>query len=80
MDRLEESILSGLRYGLRENIPANTKALETANILNAIDLDDRFQLGIFSNAEKYAIITAEKEKYVQNNLHIKKRIKKDTNK
>lgn len=77
MNSLEESILDGLKFGLKEIVPENTEAIATANILNAIDLDDRFQLGIFSNTEKKAIITAEKEKYLQHNPYIKRKIKEE---
>lgn len=76
MNELDSCLLNGIKYGLREEMPRNTKAIEHANILKAIELDREFKLGIFSDSERKAIITSEKEKYLNNNPDIKKMIKK----
>lgn len=76
MNGLEEAILSGIKLALRESVPENTKAIASQNILKAVELDCKLQLGIFSSDEVDAIIKAEKAKYFNKNRDIKQKIKK----
>lgn len=75
MNELEKSILSGINYGLKNEIPKYTRELESENILKAIELDKEFQLGIFNDMERQVIIMSEKGKYLNSNPNIKRMIK-----
>lgn len=76
MNEYEKSLLAGIKVGLREDIPRHTRAIESENILKAMELDNELQLGIFTDIERYTIIMAEKNKYLNSNSDIKQMIKK----
>lgn len=80
MNPEEESILSGIKFGLKNNVPELTKSIQSANILKAMELDYEFQLGIFSTEEQRVIIKSEKEKYLNRNKGLKKTIRNTTRK
>lgn len=76
MNREQEQILSGIRYGLREELPKNTEELKKKNILQAISIDMELNLGLFTKDEISIIIGDIKEKHINNNSTIKSKIKK----
>lgn len=80
MNPEEESILSGIKFGLKNNVPELTKSIQSANILKAMELDYEFQLGIFSKEEQSVIIKSEKELFFNRNKGLKKTIRNTTRK
>lgn len=78
MNSAEETILSGIKFGLKNDVPEHTRAIQSANILKAMELDREFQLGIFSKEEQSVIIKSEKELFLNRNKDIKRKIKNTT--
>lgn len=80
MNSAEETILSGIKFGLKNDVPELTRAIQSANILKAMELNYEFQLGIFSTEEQRVIIKSEKELFLNRNKGLKKTIRNTTRK